>query len=183
MIQLSNQQNRPFTTDDNSRKPANPNVWQGGSVLEAWQYAKDQVTPVFVPEKYFCDDRGWSLMNQLQGVMSEQGQLNYSEVYPAVVKAWHRHRLQTDFWICTRGHVKAGIYDENNRKSWMMVMGTRRPGVLIIPPPLWHGLATVGHEPSGLLYYVTHAYNPSAPDEERRPFDSVEGFSWETMNM
>jgi hypothetical protein len=36
----------------------------------------------------------------------------------------------------------------------------------------------VGHEPAGLLYYVTHAYNPKQPDEQRRPYDSVAGFPW-----
>jgi dTDP-4-dehydrorhamnose 3,5-epimerase-like enzyme len=49
---------------------------------------------------------------------------------------------------------------------------------VIIPPSLWHGAATVGSEPASLLYYVTHAYNPKQPDEERRAFNIPPWFPW-----
>src|SRR4030095_11670327 len=44
------------------------------------------------------------------------------------------------------------------------------------------GAACVGRTPSGLLYYVTHAYEPSKPDEHRRAWDSVPGFPWLPRN-
>jgi len=147
-------------------------------LVPAFEQAKANREPLFVPATLFADDRGWSLMNQLQGVMTPQGQVNYSEMYPGVVKAWHHHTLQTDFWICLRGHLKVGIHREEDSMSWCSVVGEKKPGVLIIPPPLWHGAATVGHEPAGLLYYVTHAYNAKQPDEQRRPYDSIAGFPW-----
>lgn len=134
--------------------------------------------PVFLPQQLYTDDRGWSLMNQLQGIMRAEGQINYSVQYPGVIKAWHRHALQTDFWICLTGHIKVGIHREEDNTTWMAIVGEKRPGVLIIPPPLWHGAATVGPTPAGLLYYVTHTYNPEEPDEERRPHDSIDGFPW-----
>lgn len=145
---------------------------------KAFAAAIEGQEPVFVPAAIFTDDRGWSLMNQLQGVMTPEGQVNYSVTYPGVIKAWHRHRLQTDFWICLNGHIKVGVCRESDGRAWLAVIGEKRPGVLIIPPPLWHGAATVGDTPAGLLYYVTHAYNPSSPDEERRAHDSVAGFPW-----
>jgi hypothetical protein len=43
-------------------------------------------------------------------------------------------------------------------------------------------MTPVGPAPSGLFYYVTHAYNPKNPDEERRDYDSVEGFPWEVQH-
>ena len=64
----------------------------------------------------------------------------------------------------------------------MMVLGEKQPGVLIIPPDLWHGATTVGTEQAGLLYYVTTAYDPQNPDEQRRAWDSVPGFDWTTEN-
>jgi dTDP-4-dehydrorhamnose 3,5-epimerase len=158
-------------------KPRAPRVVQA-TIAEAHAAARDGAEPVFVPAAVHADDRGWSIMNQLQGVMTPEGQVNYSVQYPGVIKAWHRHAKQTDFWICLNGHIKAGIYREDDGASWLAVVGEKKPGVLIIPPPLWHGAATVGHEPAGLLYYVTHAYNPAEPDEDRRPHDSVEGFPW-----
>jgi dTDP-4-dehydrorhamnose 3,5-epimerase len=149
-----------------------------GPPAAALERARTLREPVFLPANLYADDRGWSLMNQLQGIMSPEGQVNFSVQYPGVIKAWHRHSLQTDFWICLRGHIKVGIYREEDGAAWMGVIGEKRPGVVVIPPPLWHGAATVGHEPAGLFYYVTHAYNAKQPDEQRRAFDSVEGFPW-----
>lgn len=148
----------------------------------AWEKAKATVEPVFVPVKPFADDRGWSLMNLMQGVMTHDGQINYSVMYPGVIKAWHRHHKQTDFWLCPMGHIKVGVHNEETGRTWQIVIGPMRPGILIIPPTLWHGGASVGHEPAGLLYYVTHSYDPKQPDEDRRAYDSVQGFPWQVQH-
>jgi len=153
-----------------------------GSLPEAHAQALDRVEPVLVPQRLYADDRGWSLMNQLQGCLSERGQINFSVQYPGVVKAWHRHRKQTDFWICLLGHIKIGVHREEDARSWLTVIGEKRPALVVIPPSLWHGAATVGHTPAGLLYYVTHAYDAAAPDEERRAHDGVPGFPWEVRH-
>ncbi len=158
-----------------------PRTFQG-SWPEAHEEATASNEPLFVPLTPFSDDRGWSLMNLMAGVMSEQGQINFSQQYPNVIKAWHRHEKQTDFWCCLTGHLKTGVYRETDEKAWLLVMGEKKPGVLIIPPGLWHGAACVGATPAGLLYYVTHQYDPAKPDEHRRPFDSVDGFPWQTRH-
>ncbi len=163
-------------------KPLSPKSWPNQDLPAAHKAAIDGKEPIFVPATLFTDDRGWSMMNQMQGVMGPQGQINYSVQYPGVIKAWHRHALQTDFWICLSGHIKVGVHRETDQTSWLLVIGEKRPGVMIIPPPLWHGAATCGDTPAGLLYYVTHAYNPQKPDEDRRAHDSVVvngvGFPW-----
>jgi dTDP-4-dehydrorhamnose 3,5-epimerase len=117
-------------------------------------------------------------MNQMQGILSRNGQVNFSVQYPGVVKAWHRHQEQTDFWMCLHGNLKVGVHRDLDQRSWMIVSGEKRPGVLIIPPGLWHGAATVGPDNAGLLYYVDRAYDPQNPDEERRGPTSVTGFPW-----
>jgi dTDP-4-dehydrorhamnose 3,5-epimerase len=157
-------------------------VWPDADVRAAFGAAKETHEPIFVPAAWFVDDRGASLMNQLQGVMSAEGQLNYSVQNPGVVKAWHRHHLQTDFWLCLVGHLKVGVHRETDGASWVAVIGERRPGVLVIPPPLWHGAAAVGGAPAGLLYYVTHRYDPARPDEDRRAHDSIAGFPWDVQH-
>lgn len=140
--------------------------------------AKLNNEPIFVPASIHADDRGWSIMNQFKGVLSPDGQINFSVMYPNVIKAWHRHRKQTDFWLCVHGNIKVGIHDEKSSGTWMAVIGEKRPGVMIIPPHLWHGAATIGSESAGLLYFVTQSYNPVTPDEDRRAHDSVAGFRW-----
>jgi dTDP-4-dehydrorhamnose 3,5-epimerase len=147
----------------------------------AHKAAVDGDEPIFVPASIYTDDRGWSIMNQFQGVLTAEGQINYSVMYPGVIKAWHRHQLQTDFWMCVNGHIKVGVHREDGR-TWSIVTGEKKPGILIIPPRLWHGTATVGHEPAGMFYYVTVGYNARQPDEERRGWDSVAGFPWSVQH-
>ncbi len=161
-------------TIDDIRKPL---VCQDG-ISAAYELARQRAEPVLSPQRHFADDRGWSLMNQLQGVLAPSGQVNFSVQHPGVIKAWHRHQKQTDFWICLLGHIKVGVYADAADFAWMAVLGEKAPAVLVIPPPLWHGAATVGAEPAGLLYYVTEQYDPASPDEERRAYDSVPGFPW-----
>lgn len=153
-----------------------------GPWSEAQDLARAEGEPVFVPVTPYADDRGWSLMNLLAGAMSDEGQINFSMQYPGIVKAWHRHDHQTDFWMCLVGHLKAGVYREEDNTAWQKVIGEQQPGVLVIPPPLWHGATCVGPKSAGLLYYVTRSYNPDQPDEHRRQWDSVEGFSWEPQH-
>ena len=153
-----------------------------GTTVDAAVEAADRCEPVLVPIQPYVDDRGWSFMNQLQGVLSPKGQINFSMQNPGVVKAWHRHQHQTDFWICVLGHLRAGVHRESDGRCWATVIGQKHPAVLIIPPPLWHGVATLGDEPAGLLYYVTKAYDPTSPDEDRRPWDAVQGFPWQASN-
>ena len=156
------------------------------TVRDVWSEAHARAVadqePILVPVAPFADDRGWSLMNMLTGALRDTGQVNFSMQYPGVVKAWHRHRKQTDFWICVGGHLKAGVYRESDGAAWSAVIGLMRPAALIIPPGLWHGAATVGPESAALLYYVTNAYDARHPDEERRPWDSVDGFPWHNEN-
>ena len=114
-----------------------PRSWTGG-LEAAWAHALESNEPVFAEVRVYTDDRGWSLMNQMQGVLDPTGQINYSLQYPGVIKAWHRHAKQTDFWLCLQGHLKAGIHADDGR-TWMIVIGEKRPGILIIPPTLWHG--------------------------------------------
>jgi len=157
-------------------------VTVNGSWQEAKARAEKESEPVFLPVKPYADDRGWSFMNLLTGVCSSEGQVNVSTQYPGVIKAWHRHHRQMDVWTCIRGHLKAGVYREDDAAAWAIVLGEMRPGALFIPPTLWHGAATVGDQAAGLLYYVTQAYDPNQPDEERRPFDAFQGFPWEVRH-
>src|SRR5512140_1450132 len=84
--------------------------------------------PIFVPAAIYADDRGWSIMNQFQGVLGPQGQINYSVVYPGVIKAWHRHALQNDFWMGIQNHMKVGLYRDDGR-AWVAILGEKRSGI------------------------------------------------------
>ncbi len=144
----------------------------------------------------FCDARGWSL-NDLYSVArknilhptdaptpyNEQGyrlrdcQVNYSILHPGVVKAWHRHKNQDDYFCVVHGMAQVGVYsDEEGAEKFFI--GEHNPGIVHIKAGEYHGLTAVGTKPVGLLYLVTNIYNPHEPDEERAPHDSFVGHDW-----
>lgn len=126
----------------------------------------------------FADGRGWSL-NDIYGMVdSGKYQINYSILYPGVVKAWHRHKYQDDFFCVLNGMAQVGIYtDENGPEKFFI--GEHNPAVVHVKAGEWHGLTAVGNEPCGLLYLVTNKYDPNNPDEERAgAFEFVEKDWW-----
>lgn len=152
----------------------------------------------------FADDRGFSLMSLFDHVEALPGQFNISTMFSGVVKAWHRHALQDDHWVCVNGLLKIGLFNSESRALTAEVrlagsrpgldaptrievppnsgkavfLGDRRPGVLHIPAGLWHGGVAVGGGDAMLLYYVTRKYDAARPDEERHPWDGFP-FRWE----
>ncbi len=141
----------------------------------------------------FADSRGWSLNDvygmapfQLGTVMGCNGhcktcnstQVNYSILYPGVVKAWHRHKCQDDYFCVIKGMAQIGVYNEKTGEATKIFAGEHNPCVVRIEAGEWHGLTPVGNESCGLLYYVTCKYNPSDPDEERADFDAFVGAEW-----
>lgn len=148
--------------------------------LEALKFARNSATPVLLPIGHIHQDtRGWSFMNMLTDILEKEGQLNFSHIHPNVIKAWHRHLKQTDFWIVVQGDLKIGLARENSgtMSYWSVVLGEHKPGILVIPPGLWHGCAVTTPYPAGLLYYVDKAYDVKNPDEERKSYKYFE-FNW-----
>ena len=164
---------------DDTREPG-----ESISHLAAW--AKDMMEPAFYEYPIFEDTRGWSVMNMMQGHM-DGGQLNYSEIRAGAVKAWHAHAHQTDFWFCTSGTILVGILRIVPGKIdpiiWRKVLSNKRPGILIIPPKLWHGYRALDCLGSaGLLYYVDREYDTKNPDESRKGWNHFEIFDWSILN-
>jgi len=142
----------------------------------------------------FCDARGWSV-NDIYNIVRtnlaqsdastpydtkysfKDCQINYSILHPGVVKAWHRHKHQDDYFFVLHGMAQVGVYsDENGAEKYFI--GEHNPAVIHIRAGEWHGLTAVGSKPVGLLYLVTNTYNPTFPDEERAPHDSFVGRNW-----
>jgi len=122
----------------------------------------------------FMDDRGWAFYDVFKAL---PGQINYSVVFPGIVKAWHRHKLQTDYFFVLKGNARVALHDQDKNETKTFFIGERNPQVLEIRPGLWHGYTALGPEPCGLLYYVSKKYNPDEPDEERASWDSF-GYNW-----
>jgi dTDP-4-dehydrorhamnose 3,5-epimerase len=52
------------------------------------------------------------------------------------------------------------------------MLGDVRPGLLIIPPGVWHAVENIVDHSSALLNLVSHAYDHEQPDHIRLPIDT-----------
>ena len=110
------------------------------------------------------------------------GQWSHSVMFDGVIKAWHFHNAQTDWWYVVSGVLRVGLCDMRpaspTLKATMdFLMGDLQPPrVLRIPPGVAHGCKTV-QGPVNLLYLTSRVYDPD--DEIRLPYDDPEiDFDW-----
>ncbi len=111
------------------------------------------------------------------------GQLSHSQMFPGVIKAWHIHKTQVDWWYTAFGRLRVGLYDKREqsptfRTTQELYMGDDLPPVILkIPPGVAHGCKVVSDGPAHLFYVTSQTYNPE--EEGRIPYDDpVIGYDW-----
>jgi dTDP-4-dehydrorhamnose 3,5-epimerase len=123
------------------------------------------------------DDRGFfrELIRVTDGFFAEGfAQWSHSRMAKNVVKAWHFHHRQVDWWYVPIGTIDVALYDlreDSPTRGDKMTfrMGSEHPLVTRIPPGVAHGCKVVSDEAH--LFYITSAtYDPD--DEGRYPFDT-----------
>ena len=110
------------------------------------------------------------------------GQWSHSLMFEGVIKAWHFHKIQTDWWYIVSGVLRVGLCDLREgsgtyKQTMDFLMGDLQPArVLKIPPGIAHGCKTV-QGPVHLFYLTSHVYNPD--DEIRIPYNDPQiDFDW-----
>ncbi len=131
------------------------------------------------------DERGYfrELIRASDDIFAEGfGQWSHSLMYPGVVKAWHIHRVQIDWWYVAVGIVKAVLHDTRvdsptYRQTQEILMGENQPQcVLYVPPGVAHGVKCI-HGPAHLFYVTSKEYD--GDDEGRIPHDDPTiGYDW-----
>ena len=115
------------------------------------------------------------------------GQINYSEIEPGAIKAFHLHARQTDVWFVPPSDrmlvvlldVRKGSRSENLRQRVVLGHGASR--LLVIPPGVAHGVRNLG-EATGRIVYLTDLHfspEPATCDEGRLPWDFAGKDVWE----
>lgn len=134
-----------------------------------------------------ADERGF-LMEILRSddpIFTKFGQCYVSMNYPGVVRAWHWHQKQDDFFVVVKGMIKVGLCDMREGSATHgevseFYLGDNNNIVLRIPVGVAHGYKTVGVEPSLLINFPSEVYNREEPDEYRLPWDSDQiPFDWD----
>ena len=130
----------------------------------------------FLNVSYHEDDRAQRYLDVFENLGTGQINLSYINSTEHVV-AWHKHNIQTDYWVCIKGSFKVGLatYEEGANFEYL---SDRNPRVLKIPPGIYHGYKAL--EPDSILmYYLTEKYNPQ--DEFRAKVGDF-GENWKTEN-
>jgi dTDP-4-dehydrorhamnose 3,5-epimerase len=132
------------------------------------------------------DERGW-LMEILRAddaeIFRKFGQVYVSATYPGVVKAWHYHKVQVDYFACVAGMVKLVLVDTRdgsptNGAVNEFFIGTHNPVVVEVPNLVYHGWKCISAETSLVVNVPTEPYNHADPDEYRLDPHGTLAYDW-----
>jgi dTDP-4-dehydrorhamnose 3,5-epimerase len=138
------------------------------------------------------DDRGYFLeIARLgKGLVEEfpaaGSQVSAAVNYPGIIKAFHYHKFQTDYWVPVAGLFQVALVDlRKGSKTFgvknTLYVGALRPWQILIPPGVAHGYKVIGEQPSTLVYITNQTYDPK--DEGRIAYnDSSIAYDWELQH-
>ena len=116
-------------------------------------------------------------------------QINFSEIEPGVIKAFHLHARQTDVWyvppsdrcLMVLVDVRAGSRTEG--VSQRLVLGAGASRLVRIPPGVAHGVRNLGAATARLIYFVDVHFttDPATCDEGRLPWDYLGEHVWDVV--
>ncbi|HEV8440154.1 MAG TPA: dTDP-4-dehydrorhamnose 3,5-epimerase family protein [Methylomirabilota bacterium] len=146
--------------------------------------------------KRFHDDGGsFCELGRLHGGLHaafpgfEVKQVNYSEMDPGVIKAFHLHRRQTDVWFVPPGDkmllvlldVRADSRTRNAHRR--LVLGDGASRLVRIPPGVAHGVKNLAGSRGRIIYFVDEQFSPAPDscDEGRLPWDFAGAEIWDVV--
>lgn len=103
------------------------------------------------------------------------GECYCSEIVPGAVKAWKRHRAQTQQFAVPVGRIRLALYDDREAspsRGVVQVIELGRPDAYaraVIPPGLWYGFACAGDTPALIVNCPDLPHDPQ--ESETRPVD------------
>ncbi len=145
--------------------------------------------------KRFFDDGGsmTELVRLVNGGAAESlagftvRQVNYSEMEPGGIKAFHLHARQTDVWYVPPSDrmliLLLDVRETSPTKNARMrvVLGAGASRLLRIPPGVAHGVRNVGTATGRIIYFTDLHFSPdpAACDEGRLPWDYAGAEVWD----
>lgn len=139
--------------------------------------------------KVNCDERGHLLeiLRADDKIFKKFGQVYITTAKPGIIKAWHYHKLQDDYFCCIFGKMRLALYDaRHHSKTFGEVMewelSLDNPKVVKIPHGVYHGFKGLSKEEAIVINIPTKAYNRANPDEYRiDPFDNEINYDWQKV--
>lgn len=115
------------------------------------------------------------------------GQLSHSLVYPGIIKAWHAHKVQSQWTYVATGLLQVALHDNRPdsptfRETMEFLAGDNQPAsVYSLPSGVLHGYRCA-HGPAHVFYVTSGVYDLS--DEVRLPYnDQAIGYDWQKLQV
>jgi dTDP-4-dehydrorhamnose 3,5-epimerase len=105
-------------------------------------------------------------------------QVHVTTTFPDRIRAWGLHQVSIDRLFVVSGLVKIVVFDgrlDSPTRGHLteIVVSERNPGLLIVPPNLYHGWKNIGVTEAIIINMPTEMYNYEDPDALDMPWDSV----------
>lgn len=143
---------------------------------------------LITPLKKICDERG-TIMHMLKCTdphFERFGEIYFSTAYPGVIKGWHEHTKQVQFYAVIRGMIKLVLYDNRpsspTYKELMEIfIGEYNYQLVRIPAGIINGYKTIGTETAIVANCATL---PHQPDEMLRyePHGDKVPYEWDRID-
>ncbi len=125
--------------------------------------------------KFHEDDRAQRLLDIFP---LNKGQINVHYFHSTEsICAWHRHKIQTDYFCCIQGSFKVGLC-LNNKVEFYYLSDKNIRESFFVPPGMWHGYRPLKPN-SIMLYYLTEKYDPT---DEEKVLPGFFGENWSTIS-
>jgi dTDP-4-dehydrorhamnose 3,5-epimerase len=125
---------------------------------------------------------GWELLDE------PIVQVHMSTTLPGRVRAWGLHQRTSDRLFVASGLVHIVCYDGREGSPTFgrineFTLSDRSPGLLVIPPSVYHGWKNVGTTESIVINMPTRVYAYDQPDSLDLPWDgdaarALSPYSW-----
>ena len=104
-------------------------------------------------------------------------QVHVTTTFPGRHRAWGLHQRSTDRLFVVSGLVKFAVFDGRLKSPTCgsvneVTVSERNPGLLIVPPNLYHGWKNIGTNEAIIINMPTMMYNYEEPDALDLPWDS-----------
>ena len=95
----------------------------------------------------------------------QDGQTDISFSYPGAIRAFHCHKVKTEWFFCAGGIIELVLTDP------FEIHYMEKGDMIEIAPHRWHGFRILGDELGVMLEYSSHKFDLEDPDDLRAPFD------------
>ena len=104
-------------------------------------------------------------------------QVHITTTLPTRIRAWGLHQASTDRLFVVRGLVSIVVYDAREESPTYgslneFRVSERNPGLLVIPPNLFHGWKNIGVDEAFIINMPSSQYEHEGPDALDLPYES-----------